>query len=106
VYHLPACPGCRAPYPTGDPMTPACTAWVTRLAPYARDGYRTGWLTDHEVVLFGHDGAEVRIPRPQGGWLAASLVVPALDAQDLDAEELRGIVYVMQRRRERMELTV
>ena len=80
--------------------------WRQALRPYAEAGFRRGEFDDREIVLVNEVGAAVRIPRPQAGWLPASLVVPALDAQDLDAEELRGIVYVMQRGRERMELSV
>jgi hypothetical protein len=80
--------------------------WRMVLSPYARDGYRRGVLDDAEVVLVNEAGAEAHIRRPQAGWLAASLVVPALEPDDLDTEERRGIVYVMQRGRERQELSV
>jgi hypothetical protein len=80
--------------------------WLRALAPYAQDGYRRGLLDDLEVVLIGDDGAEVHLSRPSAGWFPASLVVPALEPDDHDPEELRGIRYVMQRGRERQELNV
>jgi hypothetical protein len=80
--------------------------WRQVLSPYAQAGYRHGTLDDDAVVLVNEAGTEAHIPRPSAGWFPASLVVPALEPDDHDPEELRGIRYVMQRGRERQELSV
>jgi hypothetical protein len=63
------------------------TYWRDRLRPYARSGYRTGYLTDREVVLRADDGREVRLRRPRR-WLGGSEIDRALEAarEDFDDE--------------------
>lgn len=78
--------------------------WRMVLRPWARDGYRSGHLEAHAVVLFDAFGHEVHLSRPSAGWLPASLLLPALD-DNHDPESLRGIRYVMERDGERMELS-
>jgi hypothetical protein len=62
------------------------TYWLDRLAPYARSGYRRGYLTDREVVLRADDGREVRLRRPRR-WLGGSEIDRLLEQQREDFDD-------------------
>jgi hypothetical protein len=80
--------------------------WVTTLRPWAAAGYLRGFVDDQAVVLVNEaTGHEVLLPRP-ASWVAASLVVPALEADDPDPELTRGVRYLMKVGSDRMELNV
>jgi len=81
--------------------------WLATLRPYARDGYRRGVLDDEEVVLLDEAGNEARLPRPSAAWRVPLL--PSLDALDGDADTeatTRGVKWLMQVGKDRMELSV
>lgn len=80
--------------------------WRQVLAPYARGGYRTGFVDDLEVTLVNEvDGSEVHLARPSAAWHLPLL--PSLDGtEDGDPEATRGIRYLMKVGSDRMELTV
>jgi hypothetical protein len=88
-------------------MTPAHAWWLARLAPLAEAGYRHGWLDDREVTLVGDDGDEVHLSRPSASWhLPVLPSLDGLDQPDPDREEsARGIRWLMQVGKDRMELT-
>jgi hypothetical protein len=81
--------------------------WVRVLSPYAQRDFRSGVITDVEVVLFDKAGTEVHLPRPSG-WSRADLLVRELEGDDLDPDDpiARGVRYLMKRDgQDRLELT-
>ncbi len=82
--------------------------WRLTLRPYALAGYDRGVVDEVEVTLFaGDNGAEVHLPRPSAAWVAASSLLPPLDAdhEDRDPEATRGVRWLMKVGQDRMELT-
>jgi hypothetical protein len=87
-------------------VTPGRDYWLRVLSPYVRDGYHYGMLDDLEVVLVNEIGAEVHLPRPSAAWHLPLL--PSLDGLDGDRDTeatTRGVKWLMQVDRDRMELT-
>jgi len=81
--------------------------WRRTLAPLAMAGFLRGQLDDYEVVLVRDDGAEAHIPRPSASWHLPILPsLDGLDQPDPDREEsARGIRWLMQVGKDRLELT-